>query len=193
MGREPAFDVVLIMGVAVLAWRLRRENRVSTATILFIPAIMLTFLLLQRAFVVEAAGAWGAPAALAGVLAGLVVATRSWVRVEPSTGAIIVRGTLVSLLLWPGTIACYLLGLCWPFTPSSVFFWWSSRKSSQSNVGRSKRPAQVYLFHLFQVAGVGYSNRCSLRGNTPSAHNVILAAHSDVRFIYACGTRLSRR
>lgn len=110
MGREPAFDVVLIMGVAVLAWRLRRENRVSTATILFIPAIMLTFILLQRAFVVEAAGALGAPAALAGVLAGLVVATRSWVRVEPSTGAIVVRGTLVSLLLWPGTIVCYLLG-----------------------------------------------------------------------------------
>jgi len=101
--------MVLVMGVALLAWRLRRENRVSTATILFLPAIMLTFLLLQRALVVEAAG-WGAPAALAGVLAGLVVATRSWVRVEPSTGAIVVRGTLVSLLLWPGAIAFYLLG-----------------------------------------------------------------------------------
>ena len=110
MGREPVFDVALFAGVAVLAWRLRREQRVSTATILFLPALMLTFALLQRTLVVEAAGLLGAPAALAGALAGLVVATRSWVRVESSTGVIVVRGTLMSLLLWPGTIAFYVLG-----------------------------------------------------------------------------------
>lgn len=110
MGREPFFDLLLLMGVGLLAWRLRGEHRVSTATILFLPAIMVTFVLLQRALVVETAGFLGVPAALAGVLAGLVVATRSWVRVEPSTGAIVVRGTPLSLLLWPGSIALYILG-----------------------------------------------------------------------------------
>ena len=110
MGREPFFDLLLLVGVGLLAWRLRRENRVSIATILFLPAIMVTFVLLQRALVVETAGVLGAPAALAGVLAGLVVATRSWVRVELSTGALVVRGTPLSLLLWPGTIAFYILG-----------------------------------------------------------------------------------
>lgn len=110
MGREPLFALLLLMGVGLLAWRLRRENRVSTTTILFLPAIMVTFVLLQRARVVETAGGLGVPAALAGVLAGLLVATRSWVRVELSTGGIVVRGTPLSLFLWPGTIAFSILG-----------------------------------------------------------------------------------
>ena len=110
MGQEPLFDLVVIAGAALLAWRLRREHRASAATFLFLPAVMLAFLLARREPVVGAAGTLGAPAALAGVLAGLVVATRSFVRVEPTTGSIVVRATPISLLLWPGTLAIYMLG-----------------------------------------------------------------------------------
>lgn len=111
MGKEPLFDLLLVAGVALLASRLRQENRVRAATILFLPGIMFTFVLLQRAVVIGTAGAVGAfVAGLAGVFAGLVVATRSYVRVEPEIGTIVVRATLGSLLLWPGVVALYVLG-----------------------------------------------------------------------------------
>ena len=110
MGQGPLFDVVVMAGAALLAWRLRREHHSSAATFLFLPAVMLAFILARRELVIGAAGTLGAPAALAGVLAGLVVATRSFVRVELTTGSIVVRATATSLLLWPGTLAIYVLG-----------------------------------------------------------------------------------
>lgn len=111
MGQEPLFDLLLVAGVALLASRLRQENRVRAATILFLPGIMLTFVLLQRTLVIGTAGTLGASiAGLAGVFAGLVVATRSYVRVEPEIGTIVVRATVGSLALWPGAVALYILG-----------------------------------------------------------------------------------
>lgn len=110
MGRDSRVEVYVLVGVLWLAWSLRRERRLSVATLLVLPAIMLAFILAQRERLVGAGGTPGALAALAGVLAGLVVATRSCVRVEPATGTVVVRGTPASLLLWPGMLALYALG-----------------------------------------------------------------------------------
>lgn len=110
IGRVPLFEVYVLVGVGWLAWRLRQEHRFTTTTFLLLPAVMAAFLVMQRERVAEAAGALAAPAALAGVLAGLVVATRSYVRVEATTGTVVVRGTPLSLLLWPGVLALFVLG-----------------------------------------------------------------------------------
>lgn len=110
MGREPLLDLLVIAGAAWLAVRLRRERRFSAATALFLPAAMLGLILVRRELVSGAAGAISALAALAGVFAGLIVATRSYQRVEQDAGTIVVRATRTTLLIWPGTIALYVLG-----------------------------------------------------------------------------------
>jgi hypothetical protein len=78
---------------------------------------------IQRDLITGATGTIAPLAALLGLLGGLVVATRSYVRVEPSTGAIVVRATWTSLLVWPGALALYLLarrGLLWAELPGLV-------------------------------------------------------------------------
>lgn len=111
MGRELLVDLLLLAGLLLLAVRLRRENRVSATTILFLPAVMLAFMLTRRVLVSGLTGALDVFAAgLAGAFAGLVVATHSYVRVEPERGFIVVRATLGSLMIWPGCAAVYVLG-----------------------------------------------------------------------------------
>ena len=110
MGGGIAFELVLLGGVALLAWRLRREIRLRSATLLVIPIAIGAIIVMQREMIAAATGLIGPLAALLGLLAGLVVATRSYVRVEPGVGAVVVRATWLSLLVWPGTLALYLIG-----------------------------------------------------------------------------------
>lgn len=118
MGREIAFEAVLLGGVALLAWRLRREIRLNSVTLLFLPIVVAIVVVMQRDLIAVATGRVAPLAALVGL-----VATRSYARIEPSTGAIVLRATWPSLLVWPGIVALYLLGrraLLWLGSPARV-------------------------------------------------------------------------
>lgn len=124
MARGILFELFLLAGVALLAWRLRREIRLNSATLLMIPIVIGVVIVMQRAMIAEATGPVAPLAALLGLLAGLVVATRSYVRVEPSTGMVVVRATWLSLLVWPGMLAFYLIG-------RRVLFWLGAETTAE--------------------------------------------------------------
>ena len=110
MERTASLDIIILAGVAFLGRRLLRERRLPVATMWLLPLLMLGIGSTQRA--VWLGGARPdilLSAAVAGGLAGIAVGVLVYVRAERPAGAIVVRGTPLSVLLWPGTVALYIL------------------------------------------------------------------------------------
>ena len=108
MGTNPTFDAVILAGVLWLALRALREQRVPVATIWMLPGLMLLLGASQlRIFATHPLS--NASALVAGLLSGLAVGALTYRRADRRAGVVVTRGTPLSALVWPGSVALALL------------------------------------------------------------------------------------
>lgn len=110
MTHSPLSDMVIVLGALWLALRMLREHRLSVATLWFLPLIMVALILIQ--WQVWTAGPRPAIALagfVSGLVAGLPLGALTYVRSESTIGAVVLKGTALTILLWPGIVVLFAL------------------------------------------------------------------------------------
>jgi hypothetical protein len=115
MGRNSTLDLVIALATAWYALRLLRPQALPVATLWALPALMVAVCAWQSHLFTGAAPGPLALAGLGGALAGLAVGHLTFRSADERTGRVLVQGTPLSVLLWPGAIvpalaARYALG-----------------------------------------------------------------------------------
>jgi hypothetical protein len=108
MGRNSTVDLVIVLATVWYALRLLRPQALPVATLWALPALMLGVCLWQSRLFAGAAPASVALAGSVGVLAGLAVGRLTFRRADGRAGTVVVQGTPLSVVLWPGAIAAAL-------------------------------------------------------------------------------------
>lgn len=104
MERNSTLDLVIALATVWYALRLLRPQALSVSTLWALPALMLAACLWMSPLF---AGVGALPFGLAvptGALAGLAVGHLTFRSADDATGRIVVQGTPLSVLLWPGAI-----------------------------------------------------------------------------------------